>query len=219
MQTKKPVNTKLIKRLIIIAAAVIIIGGGIFLFLAKHNGISDAKAREITSELLPKAEKINDIVWGEGLPVVDGSEPLSSVSGAQYREVSEDADYHSVESLAAAIKEVYSDSYFEETIDYVAFKDVEPLTTDQYGNADTSTALYARYIENGNGVFCADIKHLAFDTSARTFDASSAHVTKVWFDRVFVEMNVTDSRTGDVQKQTIRLKKRADGWRLDDPTY
>ena len=217
--SKKPINKKLIIRIAVIAAAVMIVAAAVFAFLAFHNRISDEKAREILSELIPEAEEINDIVWGEGLPVVEGAQPISSVSGAQYREVAENAAYHSIDELKAAIKKVYSDQYFEETINYVAFTDIEPLTTDQNGNPDTSTALYARYIENGNGVFCADIIHPAFDTSARTCDAATAHVVKTWFDRVFVEIDVTDRSTGETFRQTIRLKKQSDGWRLDDPTY
>ncbi|MBQ7500718.1 MAG: hypothetical protein IJT91_07465 [Clostridia bacterium] len=219
MKTKRLIDTKLIKKICIIAAAVLVIAGAVFLFFAKRNGISDGEARDILNDLLPKAERINDIVWGEGLPVVEGSSPLSSVSGAQYRAVRPDAEYTSVESLKAAILEVYSDGYFEDTIQYVAFEDVEPLTTDINGNTDMSTAVYARYIENGNGVFCADIMHPAFDTRARTPDVPSAHVKRVWFDRVFIEIDMTDSRTGDIEKLTLRLKKQPGGWRLDDPSY
>ena len=189
------------------------------MYFAKRNGISDPEAREILGELIPKAEKINEIIWGEGLPVVDGAAPLTTVSSAQYREVRSDAEYTSIDALKAAILEVYSDDYFEDSINYVAFSDVEPLSTDQYGYSDTNTAVYARYIENGNGVFCADIKHPAFDTTARKPDVSTARVTNVWFDHIYIEIDMNNSRTGEIEKVTIRLKKQNEEWRLDDPTY
>lgn len=212
-------NKKNLKKLCVILASAVIVIAAVAAFLAFHNRIGDGKAREILSGLIEQSYEINDIVWGKGLPVEENSpQPMSSVSGAQYRAVAKDAGYQTVEELTDAIKEVYSDSFFANTIEYVCFKDVEPLTTDLNGNPDTSTAVYARYTEN-KGQLYADVMHPSFDTGTRSYDASSARVKKVWFDTVTVELDAVDTATGEKKRETLRLRKQASGWRLDEPTY
>ena len=52
--------------------------------------LDDAGAREVLTALLPDAEELTEVIWGDGLPV-DDEELLESVSGAQYRPISADS--------------------------------------------------------------------------------------------------------------------------------
>lgn len=56
--------------------------------------LDDAGAREVLTALLPDAEELTEVIWGDGLPV-DDEELLESVSGAQYRPISADSAYKS----------------------------------------------------------------------------------------------------------------------------
>ena len=60
--------------------------------------LDDAGAREVLTALLPDAEELTEVIWGDGLPV-DDEELLESVSGAQYRPISADSAYKSEEQI------------------------------------------------------------------------------------------------------------------------
>ena len=118
----------------------------------KAELISDGEAQQILVELLPKAEEINDIIWGKGLPVEPGQdEALKTVTSAQYRTVASDAPYQSTEELKAAICEVYSDAFFNNTINYACFVGADDALE------DTAAQMYPRYKDNDAGVLIVDI--------------------------------------------------------------
>ena len=86
--------------------------------------MSDGEASEILSSLLPSAEKITEVVWGEGLPAVPGAEAVDSVTAAQYYPVDPACGYSSIADIKAEAEKVFTAGYLK-NIYSVAFGEYE----------------------------------------------------------------------------------------------
>lgn len=169
--------------------------------------ITDDEAKGILEELLPKAEQINDIIWGQGLPVEPGQDGiLNTVTAAQYRTVAKDSPYQSTEELKAAIAEVYSDAYIKSSIDYICFEgagaELESAETD----------LYPRYKDNDDGVLIVDITNKGFELTTE-YDISSVKVVSASGKKQTLEV---DSNIGKVK---LVIVDQNGEWRFDGPAY
>ncbi len=174
----------------------------------KAELIADTEAQAILSELLPKAEEINEIIWGKGLPIEPGQDgPLKTVTAAQYRTVAKDAPYQSTEELKGAIYAVYSEAFFNNTIKYTCFEGADDALE------DTQAQMYPRYKDNDAGVLIVDITNPGFEITTK-IDASSAKVVSAESDnKQTVEV---DTNNG---KMKIVIVNEGSGWKLDTPTY
>lgn len=165
------------------------------------------EAEQILTELLPKAGEINDIIWGKGLPVEPGQDgPLKTVTAAQYRTVSKNAPYQSIDALKTAISEVYSDAFIADTINYAAFEGAEDALE------DTASQMYPRYSENDSGVLLVDITNPGFELTTE-IDASTVKVVDAKGNKQTLEV---ESNNGILH---IVIVEQENGWRLDTPTY
>ena len=95
------------------------------------SDISDAEARQILSELIPKAEELNEIFLGRGLE--PSKHKISGLSSAAiYVEVSPEAEYQTVGELMIAAEAVFSYEYckilFESA--FYGSEDFSPRYTD-----------------------------------------------------------------------------------------
>ena len=201
------------KIIVIILAAVLILGllaGGIYLLRKNANRISDTEAKEILSELIPKAQKINDIVWGKGLPVLDSAPPeLNSIKGAQYRAVDSSCGFANTDDLKKAIAEVYSQRYIETAINYTAFEGTGAEDGELY-------ATYPRYKDNNDGLLCIDIENPGFELTTE-ISTDAVKVKSADFEKITIE---TNAKVGGVTVPLeLVLVKEDNGWRLDTPTY
>lgn len=205
-------NNKKFIRFLIVAAVIV---GGIFLFIHFYNDaelISDTEAQKILSELVPKSEKINEIIWGKGLDVAEGQDPkLESVTAAQYRLVSEDSPYKNTEELRKAIAEVYSEGFIEKTIEYTAFKGAEGALEES-----VSSQMYPRYKDNDAGQLLIDITNPGWELNT-VIDSSTAKVVDAERGSQTIEVKATI----EGEKTTLKLVivEQENGWRLDTPTY
>ncbi len=203
------------KKFIIFLVVAALIVGGIFLFIKIYNHaelIPDSEAQQILSELVPKAEKINEIIWGKGLPVAEGQDPaLDSVTAAQYRLVSEDSPYKNTEELRKAIAEVYSEKYIEKTIEYTAFKGAEGAIEES-----VSSQMYPRYKDNDAGSLLIDITNPGWELNT-VIDTSTAKAVDAERDKQTIEVKATV--LGEETTLTLVIVEQEEGWRLDTPTY
>lgn len=204
---------KRIKLTAIILATVLALGavaGGIYLYKKNANKLTNEEAKQILDDLIPKAEKINGIIWGKGLPVENGTLPaLDSVTTAQYRTVDSACGYGKVEDLRKAVSEVYSERYIETGINYTAFDGA----TDENG---TEYSISPRYTDNNDGRLCIDITNSGFNLDTK-ISTDKTEVKSCDFDKVTVEVKATVS--GMEVPLDITLVKQENGWRLDTPTY
>lgn len=207
---KKPIVKKILIAVAILLVAALITGG-VILILKNKNKLSDNEAEKILSELLPKAEKVNEIIWGEGLPVAEGQDGIiESVTGPQYRLVDSSCGYSNTEDIAKAVAEVYSTSYIENDLNKILFEgDTE----------DVRFMLYQRYKNNDDGNLIINIVQKENEyVGQNKIDPSTVKVTGVNFDEVYlsVEQTLFDGSTAEIK---LTLVKEKSGWRLNDPTY
>lgn len=194
--------------LMILAIALILTS---FVGCAKTEPIADEEAAAILTELVPKSEKINEMIWGEGLPIEEGQDgPLETVTAAQYRRVAENAPYHSFAEMKAAIAEVYSDDFIAKTINYTAFEGAEDAL-----DGNTSSKVYPRYYEE-DGVLWTDITNKGFDLTTE-IDPSSAKVVDANGNKQIVEVKAIVA--GEQMTLSLTIVEQESGWRLDTPTY
>ena len=174
----------------------------------KAELMTDTEAQAILAELMPKAEEINDIIWGAGLPIEPGQDAaLNTVTAAQYRTVASDAPYQSTEELKAAIAEVYSDAFIKNTINYACFEGADDALE------DTEAQMYPRYKDNDAGVLIVDITNPGFEITTKIDPASAKVVSAESDNKQTLEV---DTNNGKIK---VVIVKQENGWRLDTPTY
>ncbi|MBQ4601673.1 MAG: hypothetical protein IJB24_02325 [Clostridia bacterium] len=174
----------------------------------KAELISDTEAQNILIELMPKAEEINEIIWGKGLPIEPGQdEALKTVTAAQYRTVATDAPYQSTEELKTAIAEVYSDAFIANTVNYTCFEGADDALE------DTEAQMYPRYKNNDAGVLIVDITNPGFEITTKIDPASAKVVSAESDNKQTVEV---ETNSGKIK---LVIVKQENGWRLDTPTY
>ncbi len=159
-----------------------------------------AEALEAFKTLYPMSVELNEYIFGAGLPTEE-KKVYDSDKSPLYVNVSEDAKYKTEESFKNAILAVYSEAYFEDSI--------EPMLFTGYEN-DKKTA--PRYKEV-NGLLQRDILgKIPFDVSGR-FDVSTAKIEKITAAYCLVKCAYKRGElTGEF---TVTLAKTANGWRFD----
>ena len=196
------------KKIILLILALIIT---VSLFSCQTGGPDDEVLLARFSELIPAAAEINDIFFGEGLPVYSREDypeayQLTTDADPDYDFVTLDAKYQSVEEIKAAAEAVY-------TSDYLA--SIYGLIFD--GFYDESIGhIAARYTDDGNGF----AKHNNTEpqiSEARTYDLESAKVLMKNGSYATIEVDTTYA--GESESVRIRMKNQDGVWLLDDPTY
>ncbi|MBR5515941.1 MAG: hypothetical protein IKU52_07035 [Clostridia bacterium] len=206
---------KAITKKIIITVAVIlalgIIAGGITLFVRSKNKLSDSEASKVVEELLPEAEKVNEIIWGKGVDVAEGQTGiLETVSGPQYRLADKSAGYENTEDILKAVSRVYSSRYIEGDLKKILFEG---------DREDSSFMLYQRYMDNDNGELLVNITHTAFENIGENkIDPKSVKVTGAKYNELYItaKQKLFDGSEIEI---SLTLIKQKDGWRFDGPTY
>lgn len=189
---------------VLIALIAAVLGGSYYLRV--RNKLDDKEAKAILDELLPMSYELNEIIWGEGLPVSpDAQGKLETVTGAQYRSVDKSCGYTSVEQLKKEISKVYSPRFIEADINKIMFD----------GDEDT---LVGRYRDGESGIEI-NIMNEGYDAVGRTYiDPASVKVTGAKFDEVYCTVEDV-YEDGTRKERSLTLVKTSDGWRLDTPTY
>lgn len=187
------------------------------------SSMKNEEARAILSELVPKSQEVNEILWGEGLPLDDESNgALSTVKGAQYRPVAADCGYTSIEQIKEKASSVYSEDYLKQVY-ATAFGEYE---TDEEDKAEEETGkntaeslglnkLYARYIEE-KGVLYEDITYTKYTLSTVIYP-ETAVVTDEGIG--IIECRVDCLVGGEKNTMKITLREQDGRWLLDSPTY
>ena len=198
---------------------------GIFpvVFSSCASKMTDEEAQKILMELVPKSEELNKIFWGEGLPVEDETNgALNSVTSAQYRAVSQDCEYKSIDDIKKAAESVYSSDYLSQVY-AAAFGEYE-IQTGKKGEEETGevnaeelglNTLNARYIEE-KGVLYKDITYSEY-TLTTEIDETSAKVVKSGLGLIICRVDCTVD--GEKKTMEIALRNENDIWLIDSPTY
>ena len=161
------------------------------------GGVPEDEAAGIVSELVEASLPLNEIYFGEGMPVEEDG------YGA-YRAVTDDAPYLTEAALREATEAVFTGSYSEYLFG---------MFLTGYSDDDVDGVVYARYVENGDRLsmrVAGDVEKIP----AREYDMDSIVIIRTTKDTIEAEITSDDGTVVDV---TARLEDA--GWRLDSPTY
>lgn len=204
-----------------IAAALLILltltscGGGVH---------SEEEIRTVLDELLPKSFELNEIYFGEGLPMSNDKAMVeqfygmfdSDVEAINYHPVDVSCGYTTETDIREATLEVFTADYAEYLFGR-AFSGISATFNEGEEQEYTSTAVYAMYIEQ-DGILTVRIN---LDEEAiplgRTYDLDGMELTEN--EENFVIAKIPTEMDGRALDVELRLVKTADGWRLDSPTY
>lgn len=165
--------------------------------------------------LIEASVEINDILFGEGLPVYkrDGSDEDKQIYVDMteyldgYEVVRQESKYLTIDEMKISAEKVYSKEYLEPIYEmvFVGYAD------------DISGVTTAKYIEWDSWLY-KSMSYEPFITSARTYDYDTMEmITPSSEDFVNIEI---ESSLGDVKTTVILSFTLTDnGWRLDTPTY
>ena len=173
----------------------------------------------IAAELIEKSYEINEIFYGEGLPLNEWdlervkanyeNGVYSSVGIPPYVTVSDECEYTCIDDIKEAARAVYTESYCSGMFE-AAFEGIR---------GGGGVFYYARYIENDLGYLAMkyDAAGSAYELS-RTYDMESLLIDKQTSS--YVTFTV-DSYVDGVLSDPVQLKitSTPSGWRLDTPTY
>ncbi len=191
------------------------------------GGTDEAEIGAALAELLPASYPLNEIYFGEGLPISDNREDVEkfyAATGAgndislNYHPVSPDAIYTSIDQIKEATLLVFSDAYAEYLFT-MAFAGLSTVFDEGTETQVTQTVSYARYMET-DGYFTVrmDIAKEAFPVN-RTYDATDFEVVRERDGYILVDVQSYVDGEKDVRVE-VKLVRNGEGeFRLDSPTY
>ncbi len=171
-------------------------------FASCGGTVSDAEAREILGELIPKAEYFNEAFWGKGLPAEPGAVYDDSKKAVrQYYDVSPDCPYQTMADLKAAASEVYSREYMEVITETIL------EGTDEF---------FPRYDEV-DGVLRVDIAYEGYNLRSKLYP-EQAKVVRSGMN--LLEVDIPSDFDGEpAEDYRVTLVRESGRWLLDSPTY
>ncbi|MBE6671277.1 MAG: hypothetical protein E7593_03645 [Ruminococcaceae bacterium] len=155
------------------------------------GNMTDESVRQELERLLPLSYEMNEIFWGEGLPLKE------STSGLKYVPVADDCQFSSTEEILQKASEVFSKDYLE-NIKEALFTDTDDIDP--------------RYIDT-DGLLKGDKTNKGFDIQSNVV-IESAVIKKQNRGTVIVTVEHEDGG-----KNEITLVLQDGKWYIDSPTY
>lgn len=183
------------------------------------------EAMAALSSLIEASYALNEIYFGEGLPITDDREDVerfyasvdTDVTSVNYHPVAADCGYASEDEIRAATEAVFSESYCSYLFTR-AFTGISAVFDEGTEQEITRTATYARYIQYGD-VLTVRL-NLAEEAIPLNREYDCANATIVQNRSAYVLFSVPTRVDGQPDENVeIRMVWTADGWRLDSPTY
>ena len=195
------------RRPAVLMAAAALLAGVLLTAGGCGTGPSEEEIRQTVQALVDAAEPINEIFYGEGVPVkdyeIEEADGLSSTVDFQYVSVSEAAPYQSIEQIKEAAEQVFTEAYLAGVYES-AFVRTEDL--------------YPRYAEDAQGRLTRNVKQ-SFKSTDEWTEWDFSTLTVIKSTERLVEVRLEGTFAGRTETETLRLEKEADGWRLASPTY
>lgn len=176
--------------------------------------LDEIKPRVI--ELIEASYEVNDIFFGEGLPVIERGSAFAEENhiyymdeGGNYDYVTEDCPYQTVDMIKAEAEKVYSSEYLASIYE-----------TTFVGVADENTGmLYARYLDTDEGLKKSNL-HKPLLEQKRMYDYDTMEIVKPSNGR-YINVEIESYLEGEDERLPIRLTlvKEGEVWLLDSPTY
>lgn len=186
---------------------------------------------DIREELILRIEnskQVNEIFWGDGLPVIPiGSKEAEEVGLYTEQNLLTTDDYGeweyvdpsrtaliSIDAIKALAETAYSDSFL---------KGVYTAQFDGLYDPVSATALDPHYYESESWIWKNANSKEEFPSIAKTrtfdFDSMKLDEDKSSGERIYVTLNCYFEGETESEKTTLAFDKQEDGWYLSSPTY
>lgn len=189
-------KNKIIRSIFIVLALIMVLSTAAC-FKPKPIEVTDEEIQKVLAHLLPAAEELNVIYYGEGLPTRE------AVEGAVYLELAPEAKYKTSEELRQATFAVFSNDLATQmyTIGVQGYYDEEQEELGEELGIDMG--LSSRYTDM-LGIFCmrAAKKEPAIDLG-REYDIDSATITEK--GATFVTVKIMSEKDGEKLEIELRL--------------
>lgn len=170
-----------------------------------NSRFTDSELKETALGLIEKSAEINEIFFGEGLPVDESTSQVKDEDATigNYCRVTSDCPYQTVDELKAAAESVFSEEYLEQ------------IYENAFAGAD---GIRPRYGSDSEGKLTRDITSAKKQTDewtewkGDTVELKSASSSRAVFS---IEGTFRD-RT---EREVMQMVYTEQGWRLDSPTY
>ena len=166
-----------------------------------NGGVSAEEAREILSELVYKAEELNEIYWGKGIEPGETVEVLSK-STPKYVKVSPQSKYRDINSLKIATESVFTEEFCRIIFEMAFFGSEE---------------IIARYNESDDGVLMVNVNDEGYALQTKLFP-EKAEIKSQYGGRLTL---MVPAEFGGKPYEDIKivLIKENGVWLIDSPTY
>lgn len=195
--------------------------------LTSCGGTDEAEIEAALETLIPASYELNEIYFGEGLPISNDRETAQAFydsmgAGSEislnYHPVDPECGYTSIDGIKTATLAVFSDAY-SDYLFTMAFEGLSSVFDEGTEMQVTKTVSYARYLDDsGMLTVRMDIPDEAMPLN-RTYDTSDFTVIREKNGYILVEVQSYVDGAPD-QRIEVKLVKNAAGeYRLDSPTY
>lgn len=179
----------------------------LILALASCNNsrFSDSELKETAIDLIERSAEINEIFFGDGLPVDESTSQVKDEDGAvgNYCRVTPDCPYQTEDELKAAAESVFSEEYLSQ------------IYENAFVGAD---GVRSRYGSDSEGKLTRDITSAKKQTdewtvwNGDTIEIKSASSSRAVF-------SIEGTFGGKTEREVMQMVYTEQGWRLDSPTY
>lgn len=196
------------RRLFLQIGMILLIGSLSLLFSAcnqNQSGLTHEEIGQTVRTLIEAAGPLNEIFYGEGLPVEAYDEKAKDGTAVafHYVRVRQDAPYQDIASLKEAAGQVFAKSY---------------LSVLYESAFDGTEEIYARYAEDSEGRLTRNVKQKVKTTDEWTkWNYDTIKVKTARNAIVIVEIDGTFA--GRTETEQIMLEKETEGWRLSTAVY
>ena len=199
--------------------------------LACGHKYDEGEIRDAAKNLIGRSGEINEIYFGDGIPLADEDDyaqfapwatpPGQSEDGEDddmtYYMVKPDCGYSSIEDIKKATLRVYTEDYADILFSN-AFSGVT-VVVGEGDQAEKQLVSLARYIDSEEGYLAGRIPSNDEKLSlGRVYDLDGISVVSQRGSEAVVSVPST-SPDGETEEIKLTLKMTSDGWRLDTPTY
>ena len=183
------------------------------------------EARDALEDLVEQSYALNEVYYGEGLPISDDREDVerfyasfdTDITSINYHPVAADAAFQSEDEIRTATEAVFSQSYCTYLFER-AFAGISDTFDAGTENEVTKTAAYARYIQYGETLTVRlNLADEAIPLN-RTYDCANAEILENKKNAVTFAVPSSVDGLPDEEVE-IKIVRTDDGWRLDSPTY
>ena len=185
-----------------IIALMVILAISLVPALASCKRVDDNEAKEIITELVSESYALNEIYFGKGL-----KHEITEDDKGDYIRVSEDALYTKKKPLVDKTKEIFSEGYAQGII--------SSAFVGNSGGID-STAAYARYVEDFDGVLTILRDSVVVEEIAK-YDFSTIRIIKN--SKNLIIARITTSNLDKSIEVQIQFVYENEAWKIDSATY